>query len=425
MPPPQPSATPPRLSGEDFKADPYPTYAVLRAEHPVFCRTSADGSARLWFITRYEDVAAALRDHRRFVKDVRNTLTAEERAALPPAPELYDLLTHHMLNADGAQHARLRALVGKAFAARRVDQLESRIATLAAHLLDRVEARGHMDLIEEFALPFSITVIAELLGIPSRDRQRFRAWSHVLVAPSADGARNERKTARLRFAMTDFVAYLGALCEERRQKPRDDLISTLLQVEDGGSRLSAEELYSMVLLLTVVGHETSVYLIGNCVLTLLSHPPALEEARRRPELIPQAIEEMIRYDGPVERATMRFAAEDIELHGQVIRRGDAVSLVLASAHRDPAACAAPDTLDINRADCRHLGFGLGVHYCLGAPLARLETRVALAALLQRLPELRLGVPCAELRWVTNPILRAPRRLPVQWTPGAEAGQPRG
>lgn len=416
---------PPRLSGQEFKADPYPAYAALRDEDPAFCRTSADGVARLWFITRYEDVAAALRDQRRFVKDVRNTLTEEERAALPPAPELYDLLTHHMLNADGAQHARLRALVGKAFAARRVDQLEPRIAALAAALLDRLQPRGHMDLIEEFSLPFSIAVIAELLGIPSRDRQRFRAWSHVLVAPSADSARNERKTAKLRPAMADFVAYLGALCEERRRAPQNDLISTLLQAEDDGAHLTPEELYSMVLLLTVVGHETSVYLIGNCVLTLLLHPPALAQVRQAPELLPQAIEELIRYDGPVERATMRFAAEDIHLHGQVIHRGDAVSLALAAAHRDPSAYAAPDTLDIGRPDCRHLGFGLGVHYCLGAPLARLETRVALAALLQRLSDLRLSVPPGELRWVTNPILRAPRRLPVQWTPHTEDGQPRG
>ena len=318
-----------------------------------------------------------------------------------------------MLNADGAQHARLRALVGKAFAARRTEQLEPRIAELAAKLLDRVQRRGHMDVIEEYSLPLSIAVIAELLGIPSRDHQRFRAWSHVLVAPSTDSDRNERKTARLRPAMTDFVAYLGALCEERRRAPQDDLISTLLQAEDAGVHLSPEELYSMVLLLTVVGHETSVYLIGNCVLTLLLHPPALEQVRQAPELLPQAIEELIRYDCPVERATMRFAAEDIHLHGQVIRRGDAVSLVLAAAHRDPAAYDAPDVLDIDRADCRHLGFGLGVHYCLGAALARLETRVALAALLDRLPGLRLGVAPAELRWVTNPILRAPRRLPVQ------------
>ena len=334
---------PPRLSGPEFKADPYPAYAALRDEDPAFCRTSADGIARLWFITRYEDVAAALRDQRRFVKDVRNTLTEEERAALPPAPELYDLLTHHMLNADGAQHARLRALVGKAFAARRVDQLEPRIAALAAALLDRLQPRGHMDLIEEFSLPFSIAVIAELLGIPSRDRQRFPAWSHVLVAPSADSARNERKTVKLRPAMADFVAYLGALCEERRRAPQNDLISTLLQAEDDGARLTPEELYSMVLLLTVVGHETSVYLIGNCVLTLLLHPPALAQVRQAPELLPQAIEEMIRYDGPVERATMRFAAEDIHLHGQVIHRGDAVSLALAAAHRDPRICCAGHT----------------------------------------------------------------------------------
>ena len=404
----------PLLSGAAFKADPYPTYAALREQAPVYCRTSADGTARMWFLTRYEDVAEALRDHRRYVKDIHSTLTPAEAAARPPEPPLYQLLTQHMLNADGARHVRLRGLVNKAFTARMVEQLTPAIEQIAAGLLDRTEKRGCMDVIADYALPLAVEVIGELLGVGERDHHRLAAWSHVLVAPSANSARNEAKTARLRRVMEDFVGYLQKLCEQRRRNPRPDLISSLLAAEEAGDRLSPEELYSMVLLIVVVGHETSVHLIGNAVYHLLLRPDLWQQLRAEPARIPAAVEELIRFAGPVERATMRFAAEDIELHGHTIRRGDAVSLVLASAHRDEMAYACPHELNIDREDNRHLGFGQGVHYCLGAPLARLEGRVALGALLQRLPEARLAVPPEQLRWHTNPILHGLRRLPIAW-----------
>lgn len=402
------------LSGAAFKANPYPTYARLRAESPVYCRVSRDGAARMWFVTRYEDVAAALRDDRRFVKDVDATLTPAERLARPPAPALYRLLTHHMLNTDGDAHARLRALVNKAFSARQVELMEPRLRTIAHDLLDRLVPRGEMDYVDDFALPFSIAVIAELLGIPGRDRHRFRAWSHILVAPSADAARNERKTARLAQVMQDFVDYLQGIFAARRHTPQPDLITSLLQAEEAGDRLSTEELFSMILLLTVVGHETSVFLLANQTLILLTHPVALAAARSDRSLLAPLIEEVIRYDGPVERATMRFAAEEVALHGVTLHRGDAVSLVLASAHRDDHAFAQPDHFDPLRTGARHLGFGLGPHYCLGAPLARLEARVALDALLDRLPTVQLAIPHSDLRWQTNPIVRGPKRLPLRW-----------
>lgn len=402
------------LSGAAFKADPHPTYAQLRAETPAYCRVSRDGAARMWFLTRYDDVAAALRDDRRLVKDADATLTAAEQLVRPPAPPLYRLLTHHMLNTDGDAHARLRALVNKAFSARQVEQMEPRLRTIAHDLLDRVAARGAMDYVDDFALPFSIAVIAELLGIPSRDRHRFRAWSHILVAPSADAARNERKTARLAQVMQDFVDYLTGIFTARRRTPQSDLITSLLDAEDAGDRLSTEELFSMILLLTVVGHETSVFLLANQTLTLLTHPAVLAAVRSDRNLIAPVIEEVIRYEGPVERATMRFAATEIALHGATIRRGDAVSLVLASAHRDDRAFPLPDIFDPTRTGARHLGFGLGAHYCLGAPLARLEARVALDTLLERLLAVRLATPATDLRWQTNPIVRGPKRLPLRW-----------
>ena len=402
------------LSGAEFKADPYPTYSWLREKAPVYCRVSRDGAARMWFLTRYDDVAAALRDDRRFVKDAQATLSAEERQSQPAAPPLYQLLTHHMLNTDGAAHDRLRGLVNKAFSARQVELLEPRLLHIAHRLLDRVVAQGEMEYIEEFALPFSIAVIAELLGIPSRDHHRFRAWSHILMAPSTDAARNERKTARLAQVMQDFVTYLEGIFAERRRAPQPDLITMLIEAEEAGDRLSTDELFSMILLLTVVGHETSVFLLANQTLTLLAHPALLAAARRDRGLLVPVIEEAIRYDGPVERATMRFAAEEITLHGQQIRRGDAVSLVLASAHRDECAFAQPDQYTPERSGPRHLGFGLGAHYCLGASLARLEARIALDALLDRLPDCALATPREQLRWQTNPIVRGPKRLPLRW-----------
>ena len=402
------------LSGAAFKADPHPTYARLRVEAPVYCRVSRDGAARMWFFTRYDDVAAALRDDHRFVKDADATLTSAQLLARPPAPPLYRLLTHHMLNTDGEAHARLRALVNKAFSARQVEQMEPRLRTIAHDLLDRLVPRGAMDYVGDFALPFSIAVIAELLGIPSRDRHRFRAWSHILVAPSVDAARNERKTARLAQVMQDFVDYLQGVFAARRRAPQPDLITSLLEAEETGDRLSTEELFSMILLLTVVGHETSVFLLANQALTLLTHPAVLAAVRRDRSMIAPVIEEVIRYEGPVERATMRFAAEEIALHGETLQRGDAVSLVLASAHRDERVFAQPDLFDPARSGVRHLGFGLGAHYCLGAPLARLEARVALDTLLDRLPAVQLAIPHVDLRWQTNPIVRGPKRLPLRW-----------
>jgi cytochrome P450 len=402
------------LSGAAFKANPHPTYARLRAETPAYCRVSRDGATRMWFLTRYDDVAAALRDDRRFVKDADAALTVAEQLARPAAPPLYRLLTRHMLNTDGDAHARLRALVNKAFGARRVEQMEPRLRMIAHDLLDRIAPRGEMDYVDDFALPFSIAVIAELLGIPSRDRHRFRAWSHILVAPSADAARNERKTARLAQVMQDFVAYLQGIFTARRRAPQPDLITSLLEAEESGDRLSTEELFSMILLLTVVGHETSVFLLANQTLTLLIHPAVLAAVRGDRSLITPVIEEVIRYDGPVERATMRFAAEEIALHAATIRRGDAVSLVLASAHRDDRVFPLSDDFDSARVGARHLGFGLGAHYCLGAPLARLEARVALDTLLDRLPTVQLATPYADLRWQTNPIVRGPKRLPLRW-----------
>ncbi|MCC6169208.1 MAG: cytochrome P450 [Caldilineaceae bacterium] len=405
------------LFGPRFKAQAYTVYAQMRRETPVYRRANAGGAGATCFITTYDDAVTVLRDARRFVKDVRNAMTLAERAALPDQPPLLRLLSNHMLNLDAPDHTRLRGLVNKAFTARMVDRLQGRVEAVAHELLDRIQPQGQADLIDAFALPLPIIVIADLLGIPTRDRSRFRTWSNALVAPTADEARNAKKLAKSRQLMQDFIDYLRAVFTARRGRPRDDLITSLLQAEEAGDVLSEEELFSMILLLVVVGHETTVNLIGNGTLALLQHPAAAAQLRADPALLPLAIEEMLRYDSPVERAPMRFAAEDVQMCGVLIRRGDAVSVVLGSANRDETAFPAAETFDIRRDPNRHLSFGLGIHYCLGAPLARLEGRVALAALLDRLPGLELAVAPENLRWRTHPIMRGVQRLPVRWPGG--------
>ncbi|MCB0070033.1 MAG: cytochrome P450 [Caldilineaceae bacterium] len=406
----------PNLFGPAFRADPYPTYARLQAEDPVHARTNAR-CVTTWYVTGYDDVAAILRDHTRFVKDFRHTLTPADLAALPAEPPLLQLVSRHMLNMDPPDHTRLRALVNKAFTARMIEQLAPRVQAIADELLAPVLPRGAMDLIEEFAFPLPIIVIAELLGVPPADRNRFRAWSRALVAPSPDVARTLQKFAKAQHTMAEFVDYLRAICAERRRAPQDDLLTALLQAEDGGDTLREDELFSMILLLVVVGHETSVNLIGNGMLALLQHPAALAQVRADPTRIDGALDEMLRYDCPVERAPMRFAAVDVELHGRTIRRGDSVSLVLGAANRDPRIFPVPTTFDIHRTNNRHLAFGLGIHYCLGAALGRLEGRVAVNTLLRRCPDIRLAVAPDTLRWHANPIMRGVHQLPVVWSTG--------
>jgi cytochrome P450 len=401
------------LFSSQFKANPYPTYAAMRQTQPICRRDTANGKS-IWFITRYQDVATILRDPTRFVKNVQTTMTADERSALPPMPALIGLLSNHMLNLDQPDHTRLRTLVNKAFTAGVVNQMAGRIQAIADKLLDKVQARGQMDLIDEYAYPLPIQVIAELLGVPAQDQHRFRQWSDAFVTPSVNIHRQTQKYLKTKRLMEDFTHYFRQIFIERRQHPQGDLITLLLQAEEQGDTLSEEELFSMMILLIVAGHETVVDLIGNGVFALLQHPEQLAQLKNQPERLDAAIEEMSRYDGPVERATMRFAAQDVEIDGHLIRRGDAVSLVLAAADRDPEQFAAADAFDITRQNNRHLGFGLGVHYCLGASLGRLEGRIAISTLLRRLPNLRLAVPEQALKWRTVPILRGLTHMPVAW-----------
>jgi cytochrome P450 len=400
------------LYSQAFKAQAYDTYAQLRAENPI--RLHKGLQVPLWFVTGYDEARLVLADHKRFVKDARRAATPEELAQMQPMPPGFDLINNHMLNLDPPDHTRLRGLVSKAFTAGRIQALRPRVQQIANELLDAVQEQEQMDLLDDYAFPLPITVICELLGVPTADRHKFRAWSNAFVDITADETFMQ--------LMTEFITYLGQMFAARRANPQDDLVSALIQAEEAGDRLNEAELYSMMVLLLVAGHETTVNLIANGMLALLQNPEQKALLQNDLSLLPQAIEEFLRYDGPVERATTRFAAEDVEIGGQLIRRGTPVTVVLAGAERDPRHFANPDTLDITRTDNKHIGFGYGIHYCLGAPLARMEGEIAIGTLLRRIPNLQLAVPVDALEYRLSPIIRGLVRLPVTWAKSVNSEQ---
>lgn len=392
--------------GAGTKSDPHPMYSHLRAHQPVYRLVLQDGRG-LWVITRYDDVERALRDPR-LVKDARNAFAPDQR---PSFPNEAKLALEHMLSTDPPDHTRLRALVHKAFTPRLVERLRPRVQQIADDLIDAVQQGGAMDLIRDYAFPLPITVITELLGVPSRDQNRFREWSNAVVGHELLRERELFPTPR-RAALASFATYFRALFADKRANPQDDLVTALLLAEEEGDVLSEDELVAMVFLLLIAGHETTVNLIGNGMLALLRHPDQLRLLRDDPTLISPAVEELLRYDGPVETSTLRYAAMDIEIDGVTIPKGEIVLVVLASANRDADHFADADRLDITRTDNRHLAFGRGVHFCLGAALARLEGQIAIATLIRRLPELRLAVPIDQLEWRPGILLRGLRALPI-------------
>ena len=401
------------LASPEFKADPYPSFTQTRNEDPVHQVTLA-GNRKGWLITRYDDADLVLRDPR-FVKDVRHALTPEEIAKQFPWQEEQNQahgavisFNRNMLGYDPPDHTRLRALVNITFTPRLIEQWRERIQTIANELLDAVEGKGTMDLIDDFAFPLPMTVITEMLGVPSEDRGKFRIWSNMVIESSG----NPEDFKRRREQIIEFNEYLVELINKKRRQPADDLLSHLVKVESEGDKLSEKELIAMVFLLLIAGHETTVNLIGNGTLALLLHPDQMEKLKQDPSLLKTAIEEFLRFHGPLMTATQRWAREDLELDGKQISRGDFVLVVLASANHDPVAFTNPDDLDITRQENRHLAFGKGIHYCLGAPLARLEGQIAISTLLRRLPNLRLTVEPQELVWRPGTLIMGLRSLPV-------------
>ena len=377
----------------------------MRQDDPIYAHRSPGGGT-IWYMTRFAEVTAVLKDNDHFVKDFRHTLPPEAKPLRKSA--MHRLINENMLFADPPDHTRLRALVNQAFTPRRVEQLAPRIQQITDELLDGIAAAGQADLIADFALPMPVRIIAELLGIPPEDQVQVADWSQAIISP---GSRNLNYSARKR-KVRAFVAYLQEMFALRQKAPQDDLISALVQAEEAGERLNEAELSSMVALLLVTGHETTVNLLGNGALALLAHPEQLGILRERPELWETAVEELLRLDGPVETSTTRWVRADFTFEGHQMRRGDVVRVVLASANRDACQFAQPDTLDVTRRDNRHLAFGMGIHYCLGAPLARLEGQIGLQTLFERFPNLQLAVPVTQLTWRSGVLFRGLKALPI-------------
>ncbi|MER5863463.1 cytochrome P450 [Kitasatospora sp. NPDC002040] len=371
--------------------DPYRAYARLRAAGPVHRVTGPDGLP-VWLVTRYADVREALADPR-LALDKRHAAPGNYRGfALPPA------LDANLLNMDPPDHTRIRRLVAQAFTPRRMAQLRGPVEQVAERLLDAMAPLGRADLIEAYAAPLPITVICDLLGVPEQDRHDFRAWTDTLVAP--DPTRPQDAKA----AVGAMLAFFTELIARKRAAPGEDLLSALIAVRDEQDRLTEDELTSLAFLILFAGYENTVHLIGNAVLALLQHPAQLAALRADPGLTDGAVEEFARFDGPTPLAIRRFPREDVVIGGSTVPAGETVLLALASANRDPDRFADPDRLDLHRQDSGHLALGHGIHYCLGAPLARMETGIALTALLRRFPGLALDLPAGELR--RRPSLRA-------------------
>lgn len=394
------------ITNASLKADPFPFYAQLRKTAPV--SRARVGRMEGHLLTRYDDVLAALKDPR-LVKNFRNVQGAAQLSRRPWMPEFLRAMETNMLDQDDPNHARLRSLVHRVFTPARIERLRERIGVIANNLLDAVQASGRMELIKDFALPLPLTVIGELLGVSAEDGVRFRRLSQGIFLPPTT-----LNVLRMIPSLWALIRFLKQLLAERRRRPQDDLLTALTQTEEAGDRLSEEEVVAMVLLLLIAGHETTVNLITSGTLALLTHPAQLAALRERPEGIRTAVEELLRFTSPVETATERYAAEDLVLHGTPIRRGEMVIAVLASANRDESQFTRPDELDLTREPNRHLAFGYGIHFCLGAPLARMEGQIAINLLLQRLPELRLAVPAQELRWRATPIVRGLEALPLRF-----------
>lgn len=394
------------LWGEQMRVDPLPTLARMRSEAPIIRLFNPHQQAPEWRVTRYADVVELLRDNR-FSKDKRK-LSDAARSRYFRVTE-FDQLDKHMLYADPPEHTRLRALVAKAFTPHRIIELRPYVAAATDRLLDQAEQQDSVDLLDALAFRLPITVLAELIGIPIEDQERFREWTRILIAPPSEGDFDALRTMAI-----EFQQYLEEFLEIRRRQRRDDLTSALIEAQTHRDRLSPVELMSMIFLLIAAGFETTGNLIGNAAWALLRNPAELMRLRATPALIEPAIEEVVRYCPPVKNSTGAFSLTDVEFRGMVIPAEEMVVASLLSAHHDDAQFPEPERFDITRTPNRHLGFGLGPHFCLGAALARLEATVAISAVVRRFPRLEFAVDPDTLRWKDGVFVHGLEQLPVTW-----------
>jgi cytochrome P450 len=386
---------------EKFIRNPFPTYNEIRKKDPIFRFLMPTGQYA-WIITKHKDATEILSDSR-FITNFEQSHVDKQ-----PIPPHREIISRNLLNVNPSDHRRLRRLVQKAFTPRMVENLRGRIDEISNELLDKVRNKGEMKLIEDFAFPLPIIVICEMLGVPIKDQDKFHKWSSILM----EGVNNPDFSKKSDKVLIEFVDYLKELIAQKRNNLQKDLISDLISVEDEGDVLTQHELYALIFVLIIAGHETTVNLIGNGILALLEYPEQKEKLQHQPELIHSAIEEILRYDGPVEVSNVRWATEDIEFKGKHIKKGEMILISFSSANRDSQQFPNPDQLDITREANNHIAFGKGVHYCVGAPLARLEGEIAIGTLMRRMPNLRLNTDFNSLEWRSGMIIRGLKEIPL-------------
>jgi cytochrome P450 len=402
------------FSGDNAEivANPFGLFALMRSMSAVIPLPFPFGGTdrKAWMVTRMQEAVQILKDQAHFTVDPGSIgvegLFGRNSAESDDTPTFFTSKT--MLTVDEPDHRRLRLLVSKAFTPKYIESLRPQVQQIADELLDRVQDQGQMDLVADYAFPLPINVISEMLGVPHADRDQIRVWSEALAHGLGVGKRDPGVQDNMRA----FGEYVARLVAEKRQHPTDDLISQMIAIEEEGDRLSETELLSMITLLIFAGHETTSNLIATGTMMLLDHPDQLEKLKADLSLVPSAVEELLRFNGPATIAGPRFAIEDIELAGQSVKKGDVLFAVLASANRDEAQFTEPEELDIARALNRHVAFGQGIHTCLGAPLARLEGDIAFSTLLRRMPNLRLNTSRENITWNFSLNSRSLAALPV-------------
>lgn len=392
----------------DLRANPYPLYETLRKNDPVYW----DDAMQAWLLTSYDHVSRALSDgrfgHGRSV--VPPYVTTNEQSLLQQTAEI---VGNFLTTMDPPEHTRLRSLAHQAFTPRKVEALHSFVEKVTNDLLDRVEPTGVMDAIGEFAFPLTATIIAHILGVPVEDQGSFKKWSETIIRFVEGMSDDHQLVVATAQVASEVKEYFGMLLRERRARPKDDLLSAFLGTEEHSQGMTEAEIIGNAVFLLVAGHETTKNLVGNGLMALFANQSELEHLRSRPELLPNAVEELLRFTAPFQFFS-RTSREDVSIGGKMIRRGQRVFLIMAAANRDPARFPDPDKLDLSRTDNHHLSFGKGIHFCLGAHLARVEAQIGFGTLLRRMPSLHLAQDPQTIEYYPHVIIRGPKALSVQF-----------
>jgi cytochrome P450 len=399
----------PHRLGPDFGRNPFPFLETLSQEGPVARVTLPDGTDA-WFVTRYDEVIACLSDHERFSSEVTRAVRDSQTGNSQALIRKDETLRYTMINRDPPDHTRMRKLVVRAFGASRVDGLRPTIQGIADDLLDQLAGQDQVDLVSQYAFPLPVRVICGLLGVPQEDSAFFgKSITRLLAARGPEDALQ---------GISELKSYIGEKLQEKRAKPADDVLTGMVQAADESGLLNEAELPAMALQLLTAGHETTIYMISAGTLRLLQHPDQLAMLRNDPSLMPAAVDELLRYDGPAMPGVFRYAKQDVQIGAATIPAGALVIASLPTANRDPRQYSTPSELDLSRQEAEHLAFGHGIHYCLGARLARLEVGIAIGSLIRRFPELSLAISPDEVRWKPLNFLRSLVELPVRPGPSA-------